>query len=211
MLIFLRKPTESQLESIVATLGDASFTYPDVGATRGTPPSRWFNDLHRLAIGSGEADYLAARDALLQWEMISFGWVEPLVSNASHVTGALSGTLIRTLGLWWPCPCRVVYAGDVEGERGRRRYEVAYGTVTGHPESGEERFSVEIADDGSVWYEISAFSRPGWLPTWFGVPIVRLLQARFRRDSSNRMIELVEATRVARGGDSVSGDGDHEA
>src|SRR5689334_23922816 len=33
-------------------------------------------------------------------------------------------------------------------------------TLTPHVESGEEQFLVERLADGSVWYEVAAFSRP---------------------------------------------------
>lgn len=52
-------------------------------------------------------------------------------------------------------PCRVVYVID---ERDRKGF--AYGTLPGHPESGEEAFIVERTDDGSVWLTIRSFSRP---------------------------------------------------
>jgi len=37
---------------------------------------------------------------------------------------------------------------------------LAYGTLAGHPESGEEAFMVEHPDDDSVSFRITAFSRP---------------------------------------------------
>ncbi|QVI20897.1 DUF1990 domain-containing protein [Nocardia tengchongensis] len=60
-------------------------------------------------------------------------------------------------------PCRVVYVLDDPNRRG-----FAYGTLPGHPESGEELFAVEYdpADD-SVHGIIAAFSNPG---TWYNPP-----------------------------------------
>ena len=71
-------------------------------------------------------------------------------------------------------PVRVVYVVDEPTRRG-----FAYGTLPGHPESGEEAFVVERRDDDSVWLTIRAFSRPAapWL--WLGYPVLRLLQAIF--------------------------------
>ena len=61
-------------------------------------------------------------------------------------------------------PVRVVYVIDGPDRRG-----FAYGTLPGHPESGEEAFLVERRPDGTVWCRITAFSgqRAGW-PSWVG-------------------------------------------
>lgn len=70
-------------------------------------------------------------------------------------------------------PCRVIYVID---ERDRRGF--AYGTLDGHPETGEAAFIVDRTDDGSVWLTIRSFSRPGTLLTWLGYPVARLMQSR---------------------------------
>src|SRR3954447_24548989 len=53
-------------------------------------------------------------------------------------------------------PCRVVWVVDQPDRRG-----FGYGTLPGHPESGEESFVVSLRPDGEVVYELRAFSRPG--------------------------------------------------
>jgi uncharacterized protein (UPF0548 family) len=73
-------------------------------------------------------------------------------------------------------PARVVY---VVNEKKRRGF--AYGTLAGHPERGEESFIVELADDGSVWLEIRAFSRPSSWMWWAVYPALRLVQFNFTR------------------------------
>lgn len=73
-------------------------------------------------------------------------------------------------------PVRVVYVIDEPTRRG-----FAYGTLAGHPESGEESFVVERTDDGSVWLEISSFSRPS--TAWWrllSLPL-RVAQATYTR------------------------------
>ncbi|HWH97505.1 MAG TPA: DUF1990 domain-containing protein, partial [Pseudolysinimonas sp.] len=71
-------------------------------------------------------------------------------------------------------PVRIVYLIDEPTRRG-----FAYGTLPGHPESGEEAFIVEQRDDESVWLTIRAFSRPGHPALWAAYPVLRLLQAIF--------------------------------
>ena len=73
-------------------------------------------------------------------------------------------------------PVRVVYVVDEVDRVG-----FAYGTMAGHPESGEESFVVEKREDDSVWLTIRAFSRPS---TWYyrvAWPVLRLQQARFTK------------------------------
>jgi len=66
--------------------------------------------------------------------------------------------LILSLGigsLRLPAPCRVVCAVDEPWRRG-----FAYGTLAGHPESGEEALMIEHHHDDMVSFRITAFSRP---------------------------------------------------
>jgi uncharacterized protein (UPF0548 family) len=73
-------------------------------------------------------------------------------------------------------PARVVYVVNEPNRKG-----FAYGTLPGHPESGEEAFIVEQTDDGSVWLQISAFSRPANGFWWLVYPVLRLAQAFYTR------------------------------
>lgn len=84
-------------------------------------------------------------------------------------------------------PARVVY---VINEKKRRGF--GYGTLAGHPECGEESFVVELADDGSVWLEVSAFSRPSsWL--WRAVyPALRLAQSIYTRRYFNALSGAID-------------------
>jgi uncharacterized protein (UPF0548 family) len=54
---------------------------------------------------------------------------------------------------------------------------------------------VEWSDDGSVWYDILAFSRPRHWLARLGAPVARHFQARFRRDSMAAMVSAIRNTR----------------
>jgi hypothetical protein len=79
-------------------------------------------------------------------------------------------------------------AGDVvvPGE------DLDHGLAGGHTRHGahtEELFEVCLdRNSGEVLYRIRAVSWPQSVLAWVGQPIVRLLQARFRRDSAASMI-----------------------
>ena len=72
------------------------------------------------------------------------------------LTAGTTATLaISAYGREVEAPVRVVYVVDEPHRKG-----FAYGTLDGHPESGEESFVVDQTDDGSVWLTIRAFSKP---------------------------------------------------
>jgi len=92
------------------------------------------------------------------------------------VNGMTAKLGIRVWPLTITAPIRVVYLIDEPDRIG-----FAYGTMTGHPESGEESFIVDKRADDSVWLTIRAFSRAS---TWYyrlAWPILRFEQARFTK------------------------------
>lgn len=107
----------------------------------------------------------------------------PAETNDEEVVYGTDGTAIVVPGdtVWLhipigrfalKAPARVVY---VINEKKRRGF--GYGTLAGHPERGEESFVVQQEDDGSVWLEIRAFSRPSNWMWWAVYPALRF--ARF--------------------------------
>jgi uncharacterized protein (UPF0548 family) len=71
-----------------------------------------------------------------------------------------------------PAPCRVVWLHDEED-----LYGYGFGTLPGHPASGEEAFVVtRDPHGGAVHFEVRAFSRPATWYTRLGGPAARLAQ-----------------------------------
>ncbi|MCJ0976487.1 DUF1990 domain-containing protein [Rhodococcus sp. ARC_M12] len=148
----------------------ASFNYADVGATRDTLPAGYHYVAKSRVIGSGVEDFVAAADALMRWDMHR-GAGLTVHSSDDAVPDAV---VVLTLG---PIriPCRVVYVIDEANRQG-----FAYGTLDGHPESGEELFHVDYSPaDGTVTAHITAFSKPGRWYTRLGGPVGRRVQALF--------------------------------
>lgn len=108
--------------------------------------------------------------------MMDLGWLRVVVR------GREVGIVIRHYGFWSVNVSRVMRVED-----GPASYAMVYGTLPEHAESGEERFSVSLRSNGTVWYEIEAFSRPRHLLARIGYPLTRRLQKRFARDSMRRM------------------------
>ena len=78
------------------------------------------------------------------------------------------------------------------GESSGSEFGFAYGTLTQHAESGEERFVVSLDPrDETVWYEIRATSKPRAILTRLGYPVSRYFQERFRRESALALREAI--------------------
>jgi uncharacterized protein (UPF0548 family) len=145
------------------------------------------------AIGHGKADFERARAALMSWKQFDIGWVETFPRHAPVSVGTVVAVLIRHLGFWSLNGCRVLYS--VGGLDDVARFGFAYGTLTNHAEAGEELFEVFLEPQtDAVIYRIRAASWPQATLARVGQPIVRVLQARFRRHS---VAAMTRATRSA--------------
>ncbi|GAA3066957.1 DUF1990 family protein [Streptosporangium carneum] len=153
---------------------DTEFSYPDVGASRtGAPPSGYRLLHHRRLLRPGTGLKEAA-EALLTWRAHARLGLRPTASAPRAAPGV---TVVSSLGvgpLRLLVPCRVVWAAEEEDRAG-----FAYGTLRGHPESGEESFMLERMEDGRVWFTVRAFTRPGRWYTRLARPAAGLLQQAF--------------------------------
>lgn len=79
----------------------------------------------------------------------------------------------------------------------RRVFTFAHGCTRGHLLKGEERFAVEweASGDGSVWYEVTTFSKPDHPLAVLTYPLVRMYQAKFGRDSADAVARGVAEAR----------------
>jgi uncharacterized protein (UPF0548 family) len=188
-MLLLRKPSLDALRTFVASQSALKFTYSAVGATADRPPAGYVVDHTRLKLGEGQQVFLAAKAALSRWEQFRLGWVETWPPEAPIHVGQTVAVMARLLCVWWVNACRIVYV--VDEEEPVRQYGYAYGTLPDHAESGEERFQVEWHEDGSVWYDILAFSRPRHPFARLGYPLARMLQKRFASDSPAAMLRAV--------------------
>ena len=104
--------------------------------------------------------------------------------------GATVGIAARTFGVWMRFACRVV-----DLDEAANRFGFTYATLTGHPERGQERFVLSLADDGRVDLIITARSAGGWWVTRLAGPIARTLQRRFtERYAAAMAAEIAQRT-----------------
>lgn len=142
-------------------------TYSEVGATAREPLPDGYHHV-RASRSLGVVDLDEGAEALMTWQLQERSGVRRVSGPPRATLG--SDVTFRFLGQ--KVPCRVV---DIVDEPDRRGY--AYGTLPGHPETGEERFTVERDPaTGEVTVIITAFSKPGLWRTRLAGPLNRLVQ-----------------------------------
>src|SRR5215213_3561523 len=188
-MLLMHKPAEREILAFISARRDKPLSYYPEGMTRNPPASGFNIDHNRVRLGYGRGSFEAARDSVRKWKMFDIGWVRLFRSDTRILTGSVVAVVVRHPGFWSINPCRIVYL--VEENHTVKKYGFAYGTLAGHAERGEERFTVEWdGRDDSVWYDILAISKPGPLAR-LGYPYARRLQKRFAEDSKRAMVRSV--------------------
>ncbi|MEO1061914.1 MAG: DUF1990 domain-containing protein [Actinomycetota bacterium] len=220
--VHLRRPSAAWLEALRADQADRDVTYAEVGATLADLPDGYHHLRAERPLGSAPGDFERGRDAIRAWAghgamsmhlapttppldegtTMTFALPFPLwprfLDAPRHAGGAAHPLARRAaralplapaLGPWVSGACRVMRVVDTDTSFG-----FAYGTLPHHPERGEEAFLVHRRDDGSVVFEIVAFSRPATLPTRAIGPLGRRLQ---RRSIDRYLAGFVTAARSA--------------
>ncbi len=191
-MFLIREPSEARISRAFDVQRDAPFSYAEVGASREAPGEipGYTVDHNRVKLGEGAEAFGRAVDALRGWRMFEVGWAGLLPPGAPVEVGTTVAVFARHYGFRSLNFSRVVY-GISEDDGGVRKRGFAYGTLPEHGESGEERFTVEWHRDGSVFYDLYAFSRPNHPLARLGHPFARGLQRRFARDSLRVMQTVV--------------------
>lgn len=147
------------------------WTYPEVGATRGALPPG-YRHLHlRGVVGHGEADLARAADVVLGWAMHRGAGVEVTTDADRAAPGVTLAVSIGVGPVRVRARSRVVYVIEEARRRG-----FAYGTLPGHPLSGEEVFRLQRCPDDAVRLTVDAFARPALWWSRLGWPLVVLGQ-----------------------------------
>jgi uncharacterized protein (UPF0548 family) len=172
-------------------VGENPVTYATVGATRAAdlltfPPEGYRPMVRRARIGHGDDRFAFACTQTLSWGIqrrsgLKVRVIEGAVAAAGPAytpvgfdadgTPVAPDTAWLLLPLGLRAPVRVIYVIDEPQRRG-----FAYGTLPGHPESGEEAFVVDQTADGSVWLTVTSISRPSAWYWWAVYPALRVAQ-----------------------------------
>ena len=151
----------------VAQYTDAPFTYAEVGGTRsGALPAGYHLVERSAVVGSGRVQFDRAAAAVFRWDAQRGAGLRIRADGPASTVGTvvLMTAGLRRAGL--DIPCRVVWVVDEPDRRG-----FGYGTLPGHPETGEEAFVVGRAADGTVTLSVVAYAGPGLLLTRLAGPV----------------------------------------
>jgi uncharacterized protein (UPF0548 family) len=155
-------------------LRTAPLTYSAVGATAtASPPGYRPLSLCRTL---RRRDFDSAVQDLMTWRVHRRAGLQVAASSPQVHQDALVEMRLGIGPVAMRIPCRVIYVVDEPERRG-----FAYGTLPGHPESGEELFLLHRRRDDQVEFTIKAFSRPASLPTRVGGPVARWVQDAMTR------------------------------
>ncbi|MEJ7649427.1 MAG: DUF1990 domain-containing protein [Nakamurella sp.] len=170
-------------DATAARLRAAPLTHPGVGATVaavGALDAPTGYRTFRRSRSLRRTDLEGAAAELLGWAMQTGSGLRVAASDPTVVSGTVAERRLGPGRFSLRIPCRVVAVIDEPERRG-----FAYGTLPGHPVSGEEAFFVERLTDGSLQATVVAFSRPATLLSRLGGPgtrlVQRLMSARYLR------------------------------
>ncbi|QES09812.1 DUF1990 domain-containing protein [Streptomyces venezuelae] len=165
-----------------------SLSYREVGATR-TPetlPEGYHHLRYEAVVGHGRAAFQAAGAAVTTFRMHRSSGAR-LLADAERAAPGVAVEVSAGLGpLRMAVPCAVIWTAYEQDRVG-----FAYGTLTGHPECGEESFTVHLGADGTVRFAVTAFSRPASWYTRLAGPVVPLLQRAYARHLGRALRRLV--------------------
>jgi uncharacterized protein (UPF0548 family) len=184
----VHRPKEADIRTQVAaaasseTFNGHSF-FLESSQRKNQRPLFFAHDLSVSTIGHGELAFELAQHHFKLWTMFDLGWVRVANPEARIASGQLVAVEARTLGLWTLNVSRILATIDESC-----RFGFLYATTALHVEEGAERFLLDFdPQTENVTYTIEAVSRPRSTLARIGVPITRMYQSRFRKDSHRRM------------------------
>jgi len=170
----VRIARRGHLDELLGRYTNAPLSYDEVGATQGELPAGYRHTRRVAPLGVGRTAFDQASALLSGWEMHRRAGLA--VASSGTATPGRTVVLGLGIGLAVVVPCRVVYVVSEP-----RRSGFAYGSLTDHPEQGEESFVVARDDADMTWLEITAFSRPGSQLVRLSGPLGRGVQAAVTR------------------------------
>ena len=150
----------------------APFTYPEVGATQAGPlPPGYAHGERTATVGTGRGAFERVAAAIFDWRLQRGIGLRVRASGPPTAAGVVVVLTAGLPSLGYDIPCRVVWAQAEGDERG-----FGYGSLPGHPESGEECFVVSLRPDGAVVFTTRVFSRLASPLARLGGPVSRAVQ-----------------------------------
>ena len=179
----ITRPSPVDIDALLRLGAESPLGYTPVGETRDRGlPSGYVATGGTARLGVGDDTFARAREQIRQWAFVPEGWIDFFPPGAPLELGTPICVVARALGLYVMGVNHIVYVIDEP-----TRFGFGYGTTLRHVERGEERFLIEMDDEGVVTFDIFSYSRPGHVLAWMGYPVTRSLQRRFVREALARM------------------------
>jgi uncharacterized protein (UPF0548 family) len=170
MSVHIRRPGEAHLERLLERCAGDEITYAPVGVSTDLLVDTTLHRSRWETTFSGDFDRATA--ALRSWQ-VHRGAGLTLLADGDPAVGI-------NVAMYAPLPvgcvevtCRVIAVIDTPDS-----YGFAYGTLSVHPERGEEAFIVNRTTDGAVHFVVEAASEPAHALARFAPPVANLLQDR---------------------------------
>ena len=174
MTFLLGQVSDKRLAEMTRDAQSLSLTYELIGSTK-VPPNDWAGyrlDRYSIELGSAPDVFDRGCTALRRWDAHVGAGARVASADAPLQVGQSVVVALALVGITAIAPCRIVWVDDEVD-----RYGFGYGTLSGHPEQGEESFVI-ARTGGNVRFEITAFSRPAALLAKLGQPVARRIQTR---------------------------------
>ncbi|WP_307816580.1 DUF1990 family protein [Nocardioides limicola] len=179
---------------MVALLGEGAairlrslpLTYSEVGATASAMPPGYRHLAHSTTLPRGAFE--GAAELLMTWGMHERAGLRVRSSAPRVAPDEVVSMRVGPSLLGIDAVCRVVSVIEEPDRVG-----FAYGTLPGHPESGEEAFVLTRHDDEAT-FTIRAFSRPATRLARLGGPLSRRAQDHF----TQRYLRAIDPERPRR-------------
>ena len=176
--------SEERLALMGNDLGRRALGYTVVGSTapadeQWQPPARWRAYEHTVRLGAGADLWDAASTAVLSWGIKTrsgFAVEPPLEVGRSARQGERYWLVARIGPIRVREPVQVITTVSTSN-----RAALSYGTLDGHPVSGEEAFIVHRDDNGNVSLTLRSLTHAG-RGLWRGLfPLILVAQRIYRR------------------------------
>jgi uncharacterized protein (UPF0548 family) len=164
--------SESRLALLAEEASNLSLSYGTVGVTQLDERSsgRFRRDAYHVALPGRAGVFDRAVEVLRHWQAHTGAGLRVAPASAPIQMGVSVVVALSLPGMTAVAPCRIVWVLDEPD-----RFGFAYGTLEGHPESGEESFVVTTTASG-VRFDVIGVSRPSSLLARLGGPVTRRIQ-----------------------------------
>jgi uncharacterized protein (UPF0548 family) len=186
-MLFILKPDPLKIKKVLERASTSAYTYSEVGSTAcdDTVPKGYSENSYHKFLGMGKDIFEAGKKAVSRCEMYQIKFVELYLFNKTigPQQGMTMAVVSRHFGLWSINPVRIVYKGE-HNINGDTLFSFAVGTLAGHEEKGEERFSIRLSQGNMVYYEIFSFTTPAGILLKLAYPLEKMVLRSFAHNSA---------------------------